>query len=180
MSISTKVPLSLAALAVIAFHGTARADDVADIARQVNLPVPVVDSVLRNVTAFFATAQAPANRLTSGLFEELSLKALRNRMDDLTDSQPGKASQANAQKENATYGVTVRVTRHDITETHDCVDTAVTLSAVEALPVIQGGSFTFDSAHPKTGTYSWPLTFCRTPINGGTDYSDWQMTSAAK
>lgn len=159
-----------AALALTA--GAALAGEAADIAREMKLPASVVETALANVDAFYGSASAPANRLTSGVVKELALKAIRHRMGNLEDSVPGKASESAAEEKNGTYKAVVKTTRHETTETRECVDNRVTLTSSEALPVIRDGAFTFDTARPRVATHTWDLSFCRTPNSGG-GFSDW-------
>ncbi|HXP96382.1 MAG TPA: hypothetical protein VN809_06695 [Telmatospirillum sp.] len=170
----SKIVLLPAVLLVFA-AASAQASDVSDVARRVGLPVPIVETVVKNIDAFFSSDNTPDNRMTSGLFKELTLKAVKTHMGRLDEGGPGKASESSAEEKNATYKVTVRTTRHESTETADCVETSATVSGSEGVAVIQEGAFTFDSLHPKTSSYSWKMTFCRTPLNGGGDYSDWQL-----
>lgn len=159
-----------AALALTA--GTAQAGDAADIAREMKLPVPVVETALANVDAFYASASGPANRLTSGVVKELALKAIRHRMGNLEDSVPGKASESTAEEKNGIYKAMVKTTRHETTETRECVDNRVILTSSEALPVVKDGAFIFDTAHPRVASHTWDVSFCRTPNSGG-GFSDW-------
>ena len=155
------------------------ASDASDVARETKLPVPVVETTIANVDDFFASAGAPSNRMVSGVFKELALKAIRNRLGNLEDSVPGKASEAAAEDKNATYKVAVRSTRHETTETNECVDNRVTLTGSEGVPVVKDGAFIFDLAHPRVTSTSWDVTFCRTPAAGG-GYSDWALVPAGK
>lgn len=166
---------ALAALAAI----PAWASDVSDVAREMKLPAPVVESTLAKVDAFFAQPGGPANQQASGVVKELALKAIRARMGGLEDSVPGKASDAAAEERNATYKAQVRTTRHETTEIRECVDNKVTLSAAEAMPAIKDGSFVFDQAHPRLASTAWDITFCRTP-NAGGGFSDWSLSPAGK
>jgi hypothetical protein len=174
MPISFKLtPLMAAAL--VAVFGAAKASDLSDVARQLSLPIPVVETVLSNVDTYYASADAPANLQTSGIVKGLALKAVKDRMGSLADSTPGKSSDATDEERNATYKAVIRTTRHETSESAECVDNTATVSASEAMPVIKDGAFTFDAAHPKLTSHSWPMTFCRTPLNGGSDFSDWQL-----
>jgi hypothetical protein len=167
---------SLLPAAIIVFSAaTAQASDVADVARRFSLPTPVVETVIRNIDSFFASTEAPDNRMTSGLIKELALKAVKTHMGHLDEEGPGKASESSADEKNATYKVSLRTTRHEATETAECVDASATVTGSEGVPVIKDGAFTFDSVHPKTSSYSWKMTFCRTPLNGGSDFTDWQL-----
>ncbi|MEO0035138.1 MAG: hypothetical protein RLZZ501_1161 [Pseudomonadota bacterium] len=150
----------------------ALASDASDVARETRVPVAVVEHTFAQVDAFYAAANGPANRLSSGVVKELALKAIRGRMSNLDDSGPGKSSEASAEDKHATYRVSVRTTRHDSTETQDCFDNTVTATASEELPAIKDGQFTFNSVHPKVSTESWSLGFCRSPLAGG-GWSDW-------
>jgi hypothetical protein len=162
----------LSGLAALAAASPSLASDVGDVAREMKLPAAVVEGTFANVDAFFAAANGPANRLVSGTVKELALKAIRHRQGNLEDSAPGKASEASAEEKHAVYKAVVRTTRHETTETRECVDNKVTISGSEGVPAIKDGSFTFDTAHPRLSSYSWDLTFCRTPTSGG-GYSDW-------
>ncbi len=51
----------------------------------------------------------------------------------------------------------------------------VTTRSSEGVPVIKEGSFAFDMVHPKVTSASWKMTFCRMPLNGGGDFTDWQL-----
>ncbi|CCG42530.1 hypothetical protein [Magnetospirillum molischianum] len=150
----------------------ALASDVADVAREAKLPVAVVETTFANIDAFYAAPNGPANRLTSGLAKDLSLKAIRNRVSNLEDSVPGKVSEASAEEKHSTHRVAVRTTRHETTESQDCVDNRVTVIVSEELPAIKDGAFTFDSVHPKISTQVWDIGFCRSPLAGG-GWSDW-------
>lgn len=174
MVVSTKHLMLLATIVGIA-ASPARADDLADVARQFKLPVPVVDTVLRNVDTYFASADSPANKMTNGLIKELALKTVKAHMNGLEEGGPGKSSETTAEEKNATYKVSLRTTRHEATETAECVDSTAVVTSSEGVPVIKDGGFTFDSVHPKVTTYSWKMIFCRTPQNGGTEFSEWQL-----
>jgi len=163
------LPLT-AVLAVLA--APALASDASDVAREVRLSVPVVETTFAQVDAFYAAPNGPANRLTSGLVKDLSLKAIRNRVSNLEDSVPGKVSETSAEEKHSTYRVAVRTTRHETTEAQDCVDNRVTVTVSEELPAIKDGTFTFDGVHPKISTQSWDIGFCRSPLAGG-GWSDW-------
>lgn len=160
---------------LLACTAAAHASDVSDVAREMKLPVPVVDMVFRTVDGFYASADAPANRLSSGTMKELTLKAVKSRLGNMEDSQPGKSNESSAEERNAVYKAQVKTTRHETSESGECVDNTVTLIASEAQPVVRDGQFGFDSARPKVSSAAWKMTFCRSPINGGTDYSDWQV-----
>lgn len=163
---------ALSAALVLTLAGAARAGDAADIAREMKLPVPVVETTLANVDAFYASASGPANRLTSGVVKDLALKAIRHRMGNLEDSVPGKASESTAEEKNGIYKAVVKTTRHETTETRECVDNRVILTSSEALPVVKDGAFGFDTARPRVASHTWDLGFCRTPSSGG-GFSDW-------
>jgi len=170
--------LALTALGLMAAL-PALASEASDVARETKLPVAVVESTIANVDAFFASPAAPSNRMTSGILKEITLKAIRNRMGNLEDSVPGKASDNSAEEKNAVYKAQVRTTRHETTETRECVDNKVTLTGSEAVPVIKDGSFIFDTAHPRVTTTSWDVTFCRLPAAGG-GFSDWAPAATAR
>lgn len=178
LSSKSALALSLALVVVTAAH-TARASDASDVAREMKLPPALVEGAFANVDAFFASATAPANRLESGVIKELALKALRARMAGLEDSVPGKTSDSAAEERNASYKASVKTTRHETTETRECVDNKVTLTASEGVPVIKDGAFVFDTAHPRVTSYAWDVTFCRAPTAGG-GFSDWTLAPAAK
>lgn len=166
-------------LALAAFAPQARASDASDVAREMKLPIAVVEAALANVDAFFNAPTGPSNRMASGTTKDLALKAIRKRMDNLEDSTPGKTSEASAEEKNAAYKAVVRTTRHETTEARECVDNKVTVSASESVPVIKDGAFIFDTAHPKTSSHAWDVTFCRVPSgNGG--FSDWAPVPAGK
>jgi hypothetical protein len=174
MRVSTIALLSLSAAAAV--HGTAKANDVSDVARQFNVPMPVVETVILNVDAYFASPDAPVNRMTSGIFKELALKAAKSRMSNLEDSTPGKSSESSVEERNAAYKATVRTIRHESSENAECVDNTETVTSSEGVPTIKDGSFVFDNTHPKVSSYSWKMTFCRTPLNGGgSDFTEWQL-----
>ncbi len=163
------------AAALLFAAASAEASDVGDVARHYNLSVPVVESVLKNIDSFFASPDAPDNRMTSGLLKDLSLKTVKTHMGRLEDEGPGKATENIAEEKNATYKVSVRTTRHESTETAECVEANATVSGAEGVPVIKDGAFAFDTVHPKTSAYSWKMAFCRTPLNGGADFTEWQL-----
>ncbi|PKU26173.1 hypothetical protein [Telmatospirillum siberiense] len=154
---------------------SAQASDTGDIARRYNLSVPIVETVLKNIDSFFASADAPENRMTSGLLKDLALKTVKAHMSRLEEETPGKATENVAEEKNATYKVTVRTTRHEATETAECVEANATASGAEGVPVVKDGAFAFDSVHPKNTSFSWKMSFCRTPTNGGSDFTDWQL-----
>lgn len=165
----------LPAAAFLLVAASAHASDTGDVARRYSLSVPVVESVLKNIDSFFASADAPDNRMTSGLLKDLALKTVKAHMSRLDEETPGKASENVVEDKNATYKVTVRTTRHEATETAECVETTATASGAEGVPVVKDGAFSFDSVHPKNTAYSWKMSFCRTPLNGGSDFTDWQL-----
>ena len=169
------------ALAVVALAVTqpALASDASDVARETKLPVAVVETTIANVDAFFASSSGPSNRMVSGVVKETTLKAIRNRVANLEDSVPGKASEAGAEEKNASYKAVVRTTRHETTETRECVDNKVVLTGSEAVPAIKDGAFIFDTAHPRVTTTSWDVTFCRAPVAGG-GFSEWAQSPAGK
>ena len=155
------------------------AGDASDVARETKLPQPVVETTIANVDAFFASAGAPSNHMVSSLFKQLTHKAIRDLIGKLEDRMPGKISEASAEEKNATYKAVVRSTRHDTTETRECVDNVVTLTGSEGVPVVKDGAFIVDLTHPRVTTTSWNVTFCRTPAAGG-GYSDWALVPAGK
>lgn len=157
----------------------AYASDASDIARVDKLPVSVVETVLQNVDAYFASPNAPSNRMVSGILKDLALKAVQNRLSSLDDAAPGKGSEANFEDKNATYHAVVRSSRRDTTETSDCVENKVTLTSSEGMPIVKDGAFSFDMVHPHVTTWGWSLTFCRTATGNG-DFSDWKLSPAAK
>jgi hypothetical protein len=165
----------LPAAAVLFATASAQASDSGDIARHYSLSVPIVESVLRNIDSFFASADAPDNRMTSGLLKDLALKTVKSHMGRLEEEGPGKASENVDEEKNATYTVSVRTTRHEATETAECVETNATVSGAEGVSVVKDGTFAFDTVHPKNSSYSWKMSFCRTPLNGGADYTEWQL-----
>ncbi|MEO5374142.1 MAG: hypothetical protein H7840_07645 [Alphaproteobacteria bacterium] len=180
MSIPLKGVLSISIASILSISGTASANDASDVAREQKVPVAVVESVFQNIDAFFASQNAPSNRMTSGLFKEMAVKAAKSRIASLEDSGPGKASDASSEEKNATYKVTIKTTRHETTETGECVDNKITASASEGVPVVKEGVFTFDIAHPKVTSHSWSMSFCRTPVNGGTSFTEWQLSPGTK
>ncbi|HVI51334.1 MAG TPA: hypothetical protein VM661_09015 [Candidatus Sulfotelmatobacter sp.] len=172
MSPSTKL---MAATAVFCtFSGVALASDSSDVARVAKLPVPVVDSVLTNVDAYFASPSAPTDQMMSGVVKSLALKVVKSHLSSLDDTTPGKSTDATDEEKNATYKVVVRVSRRDTSEASDCVENKVALSASEGVPAIKDGAFIFDMVHPRVTGWEWKLTFCRTPTSGG-DFSEWQF-----
>ncbi|MBI3446234.1 MAG: hypothetical protein HY055_12965 [Magnetospirillum sp.] len=175
MSTSTRyiVPLALG-LAMTVGATPVSASDASDVSREMKVPTAVVEGVLVNVDAFFASANGPSNRMVSGVVKELALKAVRNRIGNLEDSLPGKTSEAAAEDKNATYKAVVKTTRHETTEIRECVDNKVTLGASEGVPVIKDGAFIFDMAHPRVSSHAWDITFCRTPSASG-GFSDWAL-----
>ena len=164
---------------LIAAPVCAYAGDASDIARVNKLPVPVVENILVNVDALFASADAPTNRMISGVMKDLVLKVVKNRLANLDDAAPGKASDASDEDKNATYRVSVRTSRHDTSEASDCVENKVVLTSSEGVPVVKDGAFTFDMVHPRVSNWGWMMTFCRTATASG-EYSDWQLAPAAK
>lgn len=170
-----KRPLALVALAAFIVPSAVSASEASDVARETRLPLAVVENVFANVDAYATSADAPANRLMTGVLKEVALKAMKSRLGSLDDSGPGKASDASAEEGHGTYKANVRTTRRDSTETGECVENRATIGSAEALPVVKDGSFTFDAAHPRVTSYSWTVTFCRARANGG-DFSDWQLT----
>lgn len=174
MPIVLKKALPVAAVLLAASH-PAWAGETADIAKRFSLPVPIVETVLQNVDSYFDSSDAPDNRLTIGVIKELSLKTLKGHINHLDEEGPGRVTENSTERENATYKVAFRTTRHEATESAECVEAAAKITSVEGTSVVRDGAFTFDMVHPKTSTYSWKMTFCRTPINGGSDFSDWQM-----
>lgn len=165
----------LPAAVLLAATTMAHAADTGDVARRYNLSVPIVETVLKNVDSYFASPDAPDNRLTIGLIKDLALKTVKTHMGRLDEEAPGKASENVSEDRNATYKVSVRTTRHEATETAECVETAVTASGSEGTPVVKDGAFAFDTVHPKLTSYTWRMSFCRTPLNGGSDFTDWQL-----
>lgn len=165
--------LSLAVL-MLAAATPALAAESADVAREMRLPVTVVESVFANVDAYVASAQGPANRLMSGVLKEVTLKAAKARLSDLDDSSPGKTSEYSSDDRNATYKASVRTTRRDSSENGECVDNTVTVTSTEPPPVVKDGTFAFDTAHPRVTSTSWPLTFCRGRTGSG-EFGPWSL-----
>jgi len=172
-------PFAFAALLAALPLGAAVASDASDIARVTKLPVPVVENVLVNVDALFASADAPTNRMTSGILKDLVLKVVKDRLANLDEATPGKASEASDEEKNATYRATVRTSRHDTSEASDCVENKVTLLGSEGVPVVKDGGFTFDMVHPRVTNWGWMMTFCRTATANG-EFADWQLAPAGK
>lgn len=170
----TKFFLFPAAVLILAAT-SADASDNGAVAQHYNLPVPVVDTVLKNIDTFYASSDAPDNRMTSGLLKDLTLKTVKTHIGRLDEEGPGKASENIAEEKNATYKVSIRTIRHEATETAECVEASATVSGSEGVPVVKDGAFAFDTVHPKTTSYSWKMAFCRTPLNGGTDFTEWQL-----
>ncbi len=164
----------LAALTVAAGTNAAFASDASDVAREMRLPLAVVEDVFANVDTYARSPDAPANGLMTGTLKEVALKAVKSRLGNLDDSGPGKASEASADERHSTYKASVRTTRRDASEASECVENKATVSSGEAIPVVKDGAFTFDTAHPRITSYSWPLTFCRTRSAGG-DFSEWKL-----
>lgn len=152
----------------------ALAGEAADVAREMRLPVAVVEDVFAQVDAYAASAEGPANRLMTGVLKEVTLKAVKSRLGNLDDAGPGKASEYSSEERNAVYKAVVRTTRRDSSEAGECVENKVTVSASEALPSVKDGAFTFDTAHPRTTSAGWPITFCRTRTGSG-DFSPWAL-----
>jgi hypothetical protein len=178
MPFSFHRPLALCAvsLAVALSAATpAFASDTGDIARRVSLSVPIVEMVLKNIDSYFESDDAPGNRLVAGTIKDLALKAVKSHIGHLEEETPGKATEQVAEDKNALYKVSLRTTRHESTETAECVDATATASSSEGVPVIKDGAFAFDMVHPHVTNYSWKMTFCRTPVNGGSDFTDWQL-----
>jgi hypothetical protein len=73
----------------------------------------------------------------------------------------------------------VRTSRHDTSETSDCVENKVALVSSEGQPMVKDGAFGFDLVHPRVTTWGWTLTFCRTASGNG-KFSDWQLSAPAK
>lgn len=177
MSNLSKLALAGTVLGVLssaAFSSAALADDAADIARVSKIPAPVAGSVLSNVDAYFASASGPANHMMSGVVKGLALKVIKNHMDSLDDAAPGKSTDASDEEKNATYKAAIRVSRRDTSESSDCVENKITLTASEGVPAVKDGAFVFDMVHPHVTGWEWKLTFCRTPTSGG-DFSEWQF-----
>lgn len=164
------LPVALFTLAAV----PALAGETADVAREMRLPVPVVDAVFANVDAFVAAPQGPANRLMAGALKEVTLKAVRSRLSNLDDSAPGKSSEASADNGDSTYKASVRTTRRDSSESGECVDNTVTITSAEAPPVVKDGAFAFDTAHPRVSSTSWQLGFCRVRSAGG-EFGPWTL-----
>jgi len=181
MSLSSQSVLrvALGLVLAVAVIRPSLASDASDVAREMKLPVPVVESTLAAVDAFFAGPSAPSNRMASGTFKELALKAIRHRLGNLEDSAPGKSSDSAVEERNANYKAAVRTTRHETTEARECVDNKVTLTASEGVPVIKDGAFIFDTTHPRVTTYGWDITFCRVPAPSG-GFSDWALAPATR
>jgi hypothetical protein len=177
---SAKFALPLAFALTCAAAAPSLAGEASDIAREAKVPVPVVENVLSAIDTYFAAPEAPGNRLTSGIIKELALKATRSRMGSLAESLPGKSSDSSFEDKNATYTVSVRTVRHETTETGECVDNRATATASEGVPVVKDGSFGFDLVHPRVTSHSWSINFCRTPINGGSDFSEWKLALERK
>ncbi|HTH16781.1 MAG TPA: hypothetical protein VL974_09025 [Magnetospirillum sp.] len=167
--------VALALLALPLANASALASDASDVAREMRLPVAVVEDAFANVDAYANSPEGPANRLATGVLKELALKAFKNRLGNLDDSGPGKGSDASAEERNAVYKANVRTTRRDATEASECAENKVTVSSSEALPVVKDGSFTFDAAHPRITSRSWTATFCRARTAGG-DFGEWKLT----
>lgn len=163
-----------AALALSVVSVPAFASDSSDVAREMQVPASVADNVFVNVDAFMAAAEAPGNRLMSGVIKQVALRAIKDRIANLDDSGPGKASDASSDEAHAVYKASVRTTRRDSTEAGECVGNRVSLTGSEALPIVKDGHFTFDTTHPRVTSYSWDLTFCRNATSGG-DYTDWVL-----
>lgn len=175
MLCAPKVSVAAAvALAAATLSTPALASDASDVAREMRLPVPVVEDVFANVDAYTVSPDGPSNRLMTGVLKELALKAMRSRLGSLDDSGPGKTSDASSEESHAVYKASIRTTRRDDTEARQCVENRVNLSASEALPIVKDGSFTFDTAHPRATGYAWTVTFCRVRTGSG-DFSDWQL-----
>ena len=171
---------ALPAAALLAgLAGPALASEASDVARETRLPVAAVETVFATLDAFYASAQAPLNRQTSGQAKELVLKALKHRVANLDDAVPGKASDATLEERAATYRAEVRTTRHETTESRDCVDNKVTLTVSESVPAVKDGAFVFDGAHPRVTGTSWAVTFCRAPLAAG-GWSDWALAPAGR
>ena len=171
--------VALSTLMIAASLGAAHASDASDVARTAKLPVAVVDNVLVNVDAYFASADAPSNRMVSGIMKDLLLKVVKNRLTNLDDAAPGKSSDQAFEDKNATYRATVRTTSHNTSETKDCVENKVSLTSSEGVPVIKDGVFIFDTVHPRVTNWGWPLTFCRAAASNG-DFGEWQLASDGK
>ena len=161
---------------VAASLGGAWASDASDVARTTKLPASVVDNVLSNVDDYFASADAPANHMVSGIVKELVLKAVKNRMSNLEDAAPGKSSDQAFEDKYATYRASVRTTSHNTSETRDCVDNKISLTNSEGVPVVKDGQFAFDLVHPRVTNWSWMMTFCRAATSNG-EFGEWQMAA---
>jgi len=168
--------LSATALGFCLFSVAAQAGDAGDIARTVKLPQPVVESVLSNVDAYFASANAPGNQLMSGAVKTVALKAVKSQISNLDDGTPGKSADATDEEKNATYKAVVRISQRNTSESSDCVENKVTLTSAEAVPVVKDGAFTFDAVHPRATGWEWKLTFCRTAGSDGA-YGEWQFAA---
>ena len=155
--------------------GNARANDIGDIAARLELPAPVVESVFTNIDAFFQATPAPSNQLASGLVKDVTLRAVKSHYSNLEDTAPGKNTDAQSEEKNALYKAQVRTIRHETSEVGECVESMTAVTVSEGLPIVRNGSFTFNMEHPKVTTTSWKMIFCRTPINGGSDFTDWQL-----
>lgn len=164
----------LACSLLILAASPALAGEAADVAREMRLPPTVVEDVFTQVEAYAASAEGPANRLMTGVLKEVALKAVKSRLGNLDDAGPGKASESSAEERNAVYKAVVRTTRRDSSEAGECVENKVTLTSSEALPVVKDGAFTFDAAHPRTTSHTWPLSFCRTRVGG--DFGEWKLS----
>ncbi|MFN3075810.1 MAG: hypothetical protein ABT940_02810 [Alphaproteobacteria bacterium] len=160
--------------------GVTHASEVSDISREFKVSQAVVETVVSNIDAYFASAGAPGNRMVTGLLKELSLKATRNRIDNLEGSSPGKVSETSSEEKDATYKVSVKTVRHDTAETKECVENKATVVSTEGVPIVRDGTFVVDTSHPRVTSHSWNMTFCRAPLGGGSGYSDWQLSPAGK
>ena len=170
---------SIAAVVLACLSGSAHASDASDIARISKVPASVVDSVLTNVDAYFTSADAPSNRMVSGILKDLVLKVVKNRLGGLDDAAPGKSSDSTYEDKNAIYRAVVRTTSHNTSETRDCVENKVVISSSEGVPVIKDGLFGFDTIHPRTTNWGWSMTFCRTASSNG-DFGEWQLATDGK
>ncbi|MGE5476327.1 MAG: hypothetical protein ACM3Q1_06710 [Bacteroidales bacterium] len=164
------LPFVLVALAPL----PAFASEAADVAREMRLPVPVVEDVFANIDAYADSANGPANRLMTGVLKDVTLRAVKSRLGGLDDAGPGKASEYSSEERNAVYKAVVRTTRRDSSEAGECVENKVTVTSSEALPVVKDGAFTFDAAHPRTTSASWPISFCRT--RAGSEFGEWKLS----
>ncbi|OIQ93098.1 hypothetical protein GALL_249070 [mine drainage metagenome] len=178
MSSRLKAAVPVFVLACLA-AGPALASDAADIARVDGLPQAVVDDVLTNVDGYFQSANAPSNHLMIGMLKDLTLKAIKSNMSNLSDSTPGTNVNSSDEEKNATYTVTIRTTRHDTSETSECVANKMTLSTSESVPAVKDGQFIFDQEHPRVTTWDWMETFCRRPTGNG-DFTGWQLSPSAQ